>query len=574
MLPLNCEEKNRLPDPRLVQRIRFRKNQIEFDSMWNSDFEWWKIPKVINQIIVLNGNKKIVKKSFILDCSPNVLIDKWTEIEVVCNVDDYEEIKTQIEFLLLDEYHLTEPMHLDVIHSNSNTNFLCLDWKYFFSLDWNWNNFLSFLENFNNPKDDKMEKSEIKEENNEERYYSWNDNNIFRKLLERIKHELVNDFVISGFMPLEELSGNQYLSEKNLKILFDILLIIFKKSKNLFNQDSWISMFYNLIAHIHSNEEIQSICSEYLKALWQEKMIQWANFDRSLYISNIWAYTIWIIKDIYTLWNSNGSFWKKFWNTNDNFTWFKPANKNINFHNNLSRAWFNCKELNEYVDPKTYKRAANEILIWEPEHNWASVWIWPLNYSRIKDDCLDMEKLTGIKMISNWNSIDPESILDNHYLDRIFEFIFGKVNHHLTWNIHNIIVWHIDDLSQTDFENVEKFLQENVLEDMIFDYLSSKFPWEREDDEYLEASSEAEIILNLKIEFFNIALKKLDQNLYFEDRIKKAERIWYKNKDVLEKIRVVDYMEDETRRFFEKKDINGVVGKSKWKVWEALESKL
>jgi len=570
-----------IKEPKLVQRIWFRDKKINFDSMWASEFDWWAIPKTLDRILEIKWAWKLIKKSFILNFSPNVLIDKWTVVEIVCNADDFEEIKTQIEFLLLEEYRLTESMHLEYIHSDSNTNFFCLDNTYFFSLDWHWDDFLKFLEDFKKPKDEVVDESEIikeelslKDEQKEEKYYSWNDNRVFRILLEKIKHELVNNFVSSGFMPLEELSKNQYLSKENLEKLFDILIFLFNKYRNLFIHDSWLNLFSNMMAHINSTRSIRMQSKKHIKTIewwlkWR-KTYKTASRKREHKLFSIASETIKTIKQIYTSWIPfDGN-----WDPKNHFSWYKPLYKNINFHNNLHRLWFKCKELNVYVDPKKYQKQPNEILIWEPEHNGASVWTWPLNYSRMIFTCLDMEKLTWVKMISNWNQMSPGSILDNHYLQRIFDWKFweNKISWSFICYIYNLISFNDNNIpSEKEFENVKQFLSENDLQKIIFQYLSQNFPGERTIEEYQQTARETMDILLVKIAFYNLALQKLDQKFSFEDRMKKAERIWYKNRNVLEKTRSVMALYDITKGLFEKpKNPADLVEEWKEKVEEVL----
>lgn len=465
-----------LKDPYLVQRISFKKWKLEFDSMWSSEFERGVVPGCLDAMLTLRNNEKLAKKTFVLDFSPNVLIDIWTEVEVVCNWEDFEEIKNQIIWLLQEKYSLKEDMQLDYVHSDDNTNFLCLKNNYFFSLDWNWTNFIAHIDMRESKKIQKTQEKEIQEATNPQ--------------VKVIQKEILST--------QEQLPGS-------------------KKQNTLSLEEIWIKTIDNI------------------KQL----------------------YTSWIPLD----WN---------WDPKHHFSWYRPYHLNINFHNNLYKIGFKCKELNEYVDPKTYKRATNEILIWEPENNWASVWIWPLNYSGIKQDCFDMEKLAGVKMISNWNQSSPRSILNNHYLQRIFDWKFwkDKISWSFICDIYNIISFNENNIpTEEEFESVQDFLIEKNLEEIIFQYLSQNFPWERTAEEYEETAREAVDILLLKITFYNVAISRLDKNLSFEDCMKKVERIWYKNRNTLEKIRGSLEMQGETQRLLTaKKTSEWVVNENKEKL--------
>lgn len=556
---------------RFVQRLSFKEWWVNYDYMWSSEFEWWAISKVLDRFLNLKNHWKLVYYTFILEKSPNVLIDKWTVVEVICDEDNFKKVKKQIIELLDKKHHLKESMYLDYIHSDSNENFLCLDNSYFFSLDGNRSNFVDYLRSFEKYSKSNKEQKNNRQINPEQQAYLsqrkyiknnefdkldlsiiWNNNDIFNDILIRIQSiESIWEIELGI---LKQLSWNMYLSQENISRLLQVIEsnYVLQKNKN----SNYNIIFSNIISHINSTNKQRKIVRKYLRAIiWWSKYKEAKkelNIRRQLALIDIAEKTIEDIKQLYTLWIPFD--WK--WDPKEHFSWYKPYHLNINFHNNLHRLWFTSKELNVYVVPKIYKKQPNEILIWELENKWASVWGWPLNYSWIKQDYLDMEEITWVKMISSKNNLSPRGILNNHYLQRIFDWFFWK--DYISWSficdIYNIISFNENNIpTEEEFDTVKNFCYINDLEEIILEYLSQNFPWERTIEEYKETAKKSYNLLLTKIRYFDFAIEKLKtQNFSFKDIMKKAERIWYKNRDITETIEKPIDVEEITWWFFKK----------------------
>lgn len=263
-----------------------------------------------------------------------------------------------------------------------------------------------------------------------------------------------------------------------------------------------IDLAWNIQASDKVIKKAQQRCAK--RNTKQQRKLRKALHSRGLEISEIWKETTEDLKEVYSNWKYVS---KYTWEIEN---WFAPYQLPINFSNNMWNMWFETKELNVYVDPDTYEREYNEILIWESNHNWATVKIWPSNYEWI-EWCLYMENLTGIKELSygniahntkigsdlfntyywNWNvlidmfrNIESLKWINFHTIFWFFSRINYLEENINTWELARIIDSLKEDINLEQIEELYTF----EIWDIAYTYFSEKYPWELTDENYKDFS--------------------------------------------------------------------------------------
>lgn len=262
--------------------------------------------------------------------------------------------------------------------------------------------------------------------------------------------------------------------------------------------------------------------------IWVEKAKNILGFTLNIRKDNIELLatkTIEDIKRLYSKWVYVSKFSGKL------EKWYQPSQLGINFSNNLYRMWFETKELNVYVDPETYKKAYNEILIWDADHNWATVMVWKGNYEWITE-CLNMEKLTWIKQIRHWNiaylnKIGSSTFNRYHWYWEPIHTILSAIKD-LKWVDINTVFWifsRLNDLDKWDrdedkkrllkiikkeiwMKNIEKLRNFDITK-VIYDVFRNAYLWELTDEKYKEFAIKLNVWLHEQIDKL---LKFVDEN--------------------------------------------------------------
>ncbi len=309
-----------------------------------------------------------------------------------------------------------------------------------------------------------------------------------------LKHIMANiDEIMENFVNNPEL---------NRQIIDKLVFSWFFDSLSKWNDYS-INYLIKLAWNIHASEKVVKKAKQTCK--WrntkQQRKLKKALYARSMEISDIWKKTMDDIRRVYSDWSHVSMY------SNTEEVWWLPSQLWINFSNNLARMWFKTKELNVYVDPDEYEKKYNEILIWDTDHNSATIEVWPSNYEWIKE-CLYMEQLTWIKQIS-WRNIAYGKKIDhmtfNEYYGNglVVQEVLKDVEKDLWIEIRDVfwLFWRVDDTNERwerpeDIKRFVKLAEEKVwinnivklkeidIEEITYKYFTEKFPWELTDEQY------------------------------------------------------------------------------------------
>lgn len=454
----------KLGNPRLVQRIKFWiDGKLEFDNMWNSEFEFWRIGRARKELI---DSWDVFIWEFLVTDSKNLLIDSGTKVEFLCKKWQEDEVRQQISQLLNDELSPIEGIQITYPTSDHNQNYWCLDQGYFFSLDSNLKNFIQWLQ----------------EPSAEQR----------TQVFSARTFELIQNGPPKQAEAVEE---KKEFIPKNEQDIRDFLAEIYQPSTTRYDH-------FTEQKHLH-----------------------------------------------------------------------KPTRKAINFSNNLAIFGWRTKELNEYVDPKTYQRAKNEVLIWSPEHNGASVYLAPFEISG-ELPCFDLEQITGVVMLWSSNPDKWEYALDRYAVERAFQSILWDQapKNHLIYVAINYIIQPglISYFEEKTWRALKSFLGKNNIQEIISKYLQKTFPKQKTEAEYEELAKEASDLFQVRMRFFDFILGNLWTEKTFEERIKRLICVWHRNRDILEKIKTVYEMSKILTELFPEEPVEAFVKNTNMRVRSIL----
>lgn len=454
----------KIGNPRLVQRIKFgAEGKLEFDYMWNSEFEWWTIGKARKALIELWTAST---GSFILEFSPNILIDEGTKVEFICKPWQEQEVIEQIKLLLYDKLNPIEWTQVEYPTSDHNQNYWCLDQGYFFSLDGNLQNFVEWI----------------------------------RQPSAREQVQIFSPRVAEVVAPKATRESDALVKEEKF------------------------------------TPENEADIRDFLAEVYQPGTTKYTHFTEQKHLH-------------------------------------KPTRKAINFSNNLANFGWRTKELNVYVDPKTYQRAKNEVLIWSPEHNGASVYLAPFEISG-ELPCFDLEQITGVVMLWSSNPDKWEYALERYAIERACQSILWDQapKNHLIYVAINYIIHPglISYFEEKTWRALRSFLGKNNIQEIISKYLQKTFPKQKTEAEYEELAKEASDLFQVRMRFFDFILGNLWAEKTFEERIKRLIRVWYKNRDVLEKIKTVDEMSKILTELFPEEPVEAFVKNTNMRVRNIL----
>lgn len=237
---------------------------------------------------------------------------------------------------------------------------------------------------------------------------------------------------------------------------------------------------------------------------------------------------------------------------------YPPYNVEINFSNNLARFWIRHKNLNKYVTPESYTPAPNEICIKSVNGDGYSIHEISCDIHGDKR-WFDMEELTGIKMISSSNPFSPWALMNQYTTlrnilpedengDNKNWFACCGINHMIYPSLMNPWVFRSDNWS-----HMITLLHRVDLTTALKNYLKTRFPWERPDDEYEALVRTSMNILAARIHFFSYLLASVgtttnpggENEKDFERALTRAQRIWHRNQDELELIWTTEEMREK-----------------------------
>lgn len=358
--------------------------------------------------------------------------------------------------------------------------------------------------------------------------YKNSDNMFFKEIIDKIFN--VAKLWDIDMYPILRLLEIPFLSTNNLELIYcNLQYLITPKYFEEYDTKSLTKLLlFNIASHVNSSVKIYDwVKSIVLENYWNESL------DELIFIIDQREKTLFqiaqetkskIIK-VYLNWYKTSDI------KSDIVVWedFIERNRFQNvFYTNLIKLWFFKKVYipkisdvdnnldmlvetdQELVDPSTYLRADNEILIWNPFHQMADVFVWLMNYSKL--DLLDMEALTWIVMIDSNNPMNIEELfledwqlhienmLENYFNshDSGFKSFFYKDS----WNLAQILSYLLSDnlkLSESDFLTVKIFLSLNRFENILFNYLTNRFHNQRSDKQYEKLAQEVTSFLNSKV---------------------------------------------------------------------------
>lgn len=506
-----------------------------FFSTWENSLKFLKYLDYVslrnNHIEKIKAYPKYIKLDSLCQKVYSLLRSKWIDITYIWVQTGRIADNTLEKWIIVDEDFNS------CIWLNSNRKEICTWWfnqkDLLDALEFKW---ALFTDNY-----------WLKEKKYIKVAWSWNRDSLKKmvdrfadifSLLESWKEEYINDLSqitveISELMKIlvkNPVLNRQIIDRLVLFPFFDYVV------ENVDISDYLIELAWN----IHSTDAvINKIIWIVSNSLWVDKakiILNGTLESRKNKIELLATKTIEDIKKLYSEWIYIDDY------SQELQKWGLPSQLGINFSNNLHNMWFKTKELNVYVDPKTYKKEYNEVLIWDYDHNWAVVYQWNWNYEWITE-CLYMEKLTWIKQIRHWNIAYSQKIgqftFDRSYWNWEPIYIILSLLKDLKWIDINAIFWifsRLNDLEKWDrdedikrllkiikkeiwLKNIRK-LREFDITEVIYDVFRNAYLWELTDEQYQDFAVRLNAWLHEQLDKL---LKFVDENNIWssEDKVDK-----------------------------------------------------